>query len=75
MSEFKDDIRNVINRHSKEGGSNTPDFILAKFLEDCLDAFDFALTKRSAWLSVEKYPFGETPEVVRDLDDSNLTDE
>jgi hypothetical protein len=35
-------IEHVINRHSAENGSDTPDFILAQFLTDCLCAFDAA---------------------------------
>lgn len=65
MSKFKDDLRSLINAHSKESGSNTPDFILAKFLEDCLDAFDFAVTKRAAWTQTEKYPYGENPDMTK----------
>lgn len=34
---------------SKENGSNTPDYILADFLEDCLAAFDKALKARNEW--------------------------
>jgi len=27
---FENDLRAIINKHSKENGSNTPDFILAE---------------------------------------------
>lgn len=42
---FRDELCNLINCHSRENGSNTPDFILAEYLTDCLEAFDKA-TKR-----------------------------
>jgi uncharacterized coiled-coil protein SlyX len=48
-NEFYDELVSLINKHSKENGSNTPDFILAMYLEDCLKAFDRALTARTKW--------------------------
>ena len=50
---FRKEIENAINRASRENGSNTPDFILAEYLEDCLNAFDKALTRRSKWYGEE----------------------
>lgn len=50
---FVDEIRSTINRHSKENGSNTPDFILASFLNDCLKAFDLATKEREKWYGNE----------------------
>jgi len=32
-----------------ENGSNTPDFILAKYLADCLEAFNSASRHRERW--------------------------
>jgi hypothetical protein len=49
MSDFVKELREVINRHSRENGSNTPDFILSGFLEDCLNAFDCAVKQRESW--------------------------
>jgi len=45
-SKFRKELEVAINRCSMENGSNTPDFILAEFLESCLKAFDVALTRR-----------------------------
>ena len=44
-----EDIATVINCHSAENGSNTPDFILGEYLKDCLDAFDRASRWRELW--------------------------
>ncbi|WP_037141727.1 hypothetical protein [Rhodococcoides fascians] len=44
---FRRELAEVINRHSAEAGSNTPDFILANYLTACLDAFDVAVEARS----------------------------
>lgn len=37
---LEEEIREAINRNSFENGSNTPDFILATYLIDCLAAFE-----------------------------------
>lgn len=49
MSKLREEIAAAINRNSAENGSNTPDYILAEFLEDCLRSFDKALQQRDAW--------------------------
>lgn len=47
--DFRKEIETAINRHSMENGSNTPDFILAQYLADCLRAFDHAVLHREKW--------------------------
>jgi len=37
--QIKREFAVVINRHSLEKRSNTPDFILAEYLMDCLDTY------------------------------------
>lgn len=59
-------IEQVINLHSAENASNTPDFILAEYLMNCLSAFDWATKQRDAWYgqiteSVEE-PIGDDHE-------------
>ena len=49
MSKFREDLEVLINQNSKENGSNTPDFILADYLADCLDDYDNAVTRRTEW--------------------------
>jgi len=50
MSEaFRNDLEQLINRHSLENGSDTPDYILAAYLTNCLVNFEEALKARSAW--------------------------
>ena len=46
---FQKELENLINAHGIEGGSDTPDFILAEFLRMSLDAFDITLRKREEW--------------------------
>lgn len=45
---FHTELRDLINKHSKENGSNTPDFVLAEFLTQSLAAFDYATRYRTS---------------------------
>lgn len=47
--DFKDDLAAVINKHSRENLSDTPDFILADYLYWCLANFQNTLRQRSEW--------------------------
>ena len=47
--ELRKQIEQVINSTSSENGSDTPDFILAEYLTDCLTAFDKATIAREKW--------------------------
>ena len=49
MSDLEKEIEACINRYSAENASNTPDFILAMYLMDCLWAFNRATNKREKW--------------------------
>lgn len=44
-----DEIRSILNKHSRENRSNTPDFILANFLMDCLSSFELSVNERERW--------------------------
>jgi hypothetical protein len=46
---FHDELTQLINRYSKESGSDTPDFILATYLRQVLAAFDVAVSDREVW--------------------------
>jgi hypothetical protein len=46
---FRKELEEIINRNSKENGSNTPDFILAEYIEDCLTIYDKAVCRRELW--------------------------
>ncbi len=49
MLDFRKELRDLLNRFSKENTSDTPDFILAQYLENSLDIFDLATQNRSLW--------------------------
>lgn len=61
MSEFEKELETLINRYSKENVSNTPDFILARYLKNCLDVFNIAVKEREKWYGKEEKVI---PEVV-----------
>lgn len=47
--EFRKELESLINKHSKENGSDTPDYILAEYLLGCLSTFDMAVNNRERW--------------------------
>lgn len=47
--EFKKELTKLINYHSIENGSNTPDFLLADYLMDCLETFNKMSRHRDEW--------------------------
>ncbi len=69
MSIFETDIAALINTHSLENESNTPDFILAAYLQSCLDVFTLAIRTRETW-----YGRADRPGVPAGLDPSAGTE-
>ena len=73
---FQAELRALLNKHSRENGSNTPDFVLASYLIECLVAFDRAVGMRVSWyggedmeeqlLAGERSPNLPKPEEVKD---------
>jgi hypothetical protein len=70
---FEAELAALINRHSKENGSNTPDYILANFLNTCLEAYNKTNIWRAKWFHPDGVPAGEIedgpqpPHVMGDL--------
>jgi hypothetical protein len=59
---LKDDLASVLNKYSVENESDTPDFILAKYLCSCLDAWNEAVTARDKWWNFKPWGSNETIE-------------
>jgi hypothetical protein len=53
---FREELTTLINRHSRENGSNTPDYVLAHFLANVLEAFDGAVRTRDGWYGIHPTP-------------------
>jgi hypothetical protein len=43
---FRKALKGLINTHSMENGSDTPDYVLARYMDDCLKVFDRAVNRR-----------------------------
>lgn len=59
-SEFVLRLRNLINSHCIENMSDTPDFILANYLKNCLENFAEAVNARETW-------YGREPEIIEQV--------
>ena len=46
---FRKELETLINKHSLENGSDTPDFILADYVCKCLKNFDEIIQAREQW--------------------------
>lgn len=49
MTKFEKDLALLINNYSLENETDTPDFILAEYLKDCLDAYTRLIIKKDQW--------------------------
>jgi len=47
MANFRNQLTDLINCHSLENGSDTPDYILAAYLDGCRKEFDAAVNARA----------------------------
>ena len=56
MSTLEKEMAELLNRHCLENGSNTPDFILAGYLLDCLITFNSYVRQRERW-------YGRDPDI------------
>lgn len=64
-SNLRDALQTALNRCSAEGGSNTPDFILAGLLLDVLGAFNHAVQERAKWYGRMDEPGQARPDPER----------
>lgn len=53
---FREELKHLINKHSVENISNTPDFLLMVFLVNCLNAFNEATRARDKWYDAKLEP-------------------
>jgi len=52
---FRKNLEQLINRTCRENASNTPDFILARYLITCLKAFEKGTKARDNWYSISQH--------------------
>jgi hypothetical protein len=49
MRTFEHDLMDLINRHSLENESDTPDYVLATYLVSCLESYNEAVNSRKEY--------------------------
>lgn len=60
-TEFQKKLEHLLNYCSLECESDTPDFILAEYLKDCLESYNKALQAREKWYGRGVMYKGEFP--------------
>ena len=58
---FKEELEHLINTHSLENESDTPDFMLAEYILDCLRAYTKAVHARDKWYGDYRWVSEVTP--------------
>lgn len=58
---LRQELTALLNKHSAENGSNTPDWILADYLLRSLDAFEQATKAREIWYGREEVAGPSSP--------------
>ena len=46
---FRQELKALINKHSRENASGTPDYLLADYLDQCLILFEQVVRHREVW--------------------------
>jgi hypothetical protein len=59
--ELTNRIAHAINCESRENASNTPDFILASYLVQCLESYEAAVNAREKWYGRDNSGPATTP--------------
>ena len=54
MSNFQKDLAQLINKYCIENESDTPDFMIAEYLDGCLQVYNETITKREEWYGRSK---------------------
>ena len=79
---FLRELSALINKHALENGSNTPDFLLATYLAECLHTFDHVMQQRAEWwnrpppggILPHQWTVRPGPPVPQDRDNGTVTD-
>lgn len=57
-TQFAQRLQRLLNAHSRENASGTPDFILAQYLLACLAAWNTGVQQRETWYGRDARPTG-----------------
>lgn len=61
---FAQRLESLINAHSQENGSDTPDFILAQYLLGCLAVFNDVVKRREKWYGREAVALASIEQMI-----------
>jgi hypothetical protein len=59
---FIKELEALINKHSVENESDTPDWILAKYIAGCLNTWNETVAARDRWWGHKTWRNDESPE-------------
>ena len=68
---FRSELAYLMNRYNKEGHSNTPDFLLAQYIEGCVTALNTVINARDVWYGANLAPGAQkdpAPQVRSEVD-------
>jgi hypothetical protein len=54
---FRKELSDLLNKHSKENGSDTPDYLLADFVGEMIQVFDNAVRLRDKWHGFKTFDY------------------
>lgn len=63
-TQFSQRLESLLNRHSQENASHTPDFILAQYLLACLAAWNTGVQQRETWYGRDPRPATATATTI-----------
>lgn len=66
MTNFQKELMSLLNRHSQENESDTPDFILAEYLIGSLKVFNESVNNRQIWYGRKKEGESELENKLKD---------
>ena len=49
LNTFEKELSNLLNSYSMENGSDTPDYMLAQYLRNCLENYNRTIVMREKW--------------------------
>jgi hypothetical protein len=64
--DFEIELEKLINKYSIENGSNTPDFLLTKYLMGCLHNYNSTVNSRKVWCGESKEISNMSEETIRE---------
>ena len=64
---FEKELERLINKNSAESSSNTPDFILAQYLNACLLAWNTGVQQRESWYGRDPRPSEPFNKPIREI--------